>query len=249
MLFRSKDKFGIFLDQIIKFIEHISTSKHLNLIGLSCHIGSQIIDLNDYQIAARYVRRLAEEVDTFGINLQFLDLGGGLGISYNNLDTPMPNELAAIIEQELESRTEKIILEPGRSISGNAGILITKVEYIKDNYLIIDSGMNDLLRPALYQAKHDICNIEKNTSESARWTIVGPICESSDVLAKDFKMSAKEGDILAIKTTGAYGHVMSSNYNTRRKPPEILVDKDQYKIIRKRESYEDLFKNEIEIED
>ena len=245
---RKKDKFGIFLDQIIKFVEHILRSKHLNLIGLSCHIGSQIIDLDDYKITARYVKRLAEEIDKFGINLQFLDLGGGLGISYSNLDTPMPNELAAIIEQELESRNEKIILEPGRSISGNAGILITKVEYIKDKYLIVDSGMNDLLRPALYQAKHDICNIEKNTAESAEWTIVGPICESSDVLAKDFKMSAKEGDILAIKTAGAYGHVMSSNYNTRRRPPEILVDKDKYKVIRKRESYEDLLKNEIEIE-
>tara|TARA_B100000900_G_scaffold224982_1_gene190963 strand:- start:271 stop:1506 length:1236 start_codon:yes stop_codon:yes gene_type:complete len=245
---RKKDKFGIFLDQIIKLVEHISNSKHLNLIGLSCHIGSQIIDLDDYKITARYVKKLAEEIDKFGINLEFLDLGGGLGISYSNLETPMPNELAAIIEQELESRNEKIILEPGRSISGNAGILITKVEYIKDKYLIVDSGMNDLLRPALYQAKHDICNIEKNTAESTEWTIVGPICESSDVLAKDFKMSVREGDILAIKTTGAYGHVMSSNYNTRRRPPEILVDKDNYKVIRKRESYEDLFKNEIEIE-
>ncbi len=246
---RKKDKFGIFLDQIIRFVEHISTSKHLNLIGLSCHIGSQIVDLNDYKITAKYIKRLAEEIDKFGIKLEFLDLGGGLGISYSNLDTPTPKELADIIEQELEDRAEKIILEPGRSISGNAGILITKVEYIKDKYLIVDSGMNDLLRPALYQAKHDICNIEKNTAESSEWNIVGPICESSDVLAKDFKMSAKEGDILAIKTAGAYGHVMSSNYNTRRRPPEILVDKDQYKIIRKRESYDDLFKNEMEIED
>ena len=125
---------------------------------------------------------------------------------------------------------------------------MTSVEYIKGKYLIIDAGMNDLIRPALYGAEHDVINVKKSESKANNWTIVGPICESSDVLAKDYLLKASEGDVLAVKTAGAYGHVMSSNYNSRRKPPEILVDGNKYKIIRKRESYEDLMKNEVNIE-
>ena len=182
-----------------------------------------------------------------GVDLEFLDLGGGLGISYSNTDSPTPKDLIAIIEKELSDRSEKIILEPGRSISGNAAIMLTSVEYIKGKYLIIDAGMNDLIRPALYKARHNILNTKKSDSVSEEWTIVGPICESSDVLAKDFKINASEGDLLAVETVGAYGHVMSSNYNTRRKPPEILVEGSNFKIIRQRETYKDLLRNEIEL--
>ena len=126
--------------------------------------------------------------------------------------------------------------------------MLTSVEYIKGKYLIVDAGMNDLIRPALYGAKHDVINVKKGKSKANNWTIVGPICESSDVLAKDYLLEASEGDVLAVKTAGAYGHVMSSNYNSRRKPPEILVDGNKFKVIRKRESYDDLIKNEVNIE-
>ncbi len=213
---RKKDKFGILVSETLKLAKYISNSEHLNLIGLSCHIGSQIFELDDFKAAANFTKKLAEEVNKMSIELKFLDVGGGLGISYT-------------------------------SISGNAGIMISKIEYIKENYLIIDAGMNDLIRPALYNAKHSVINTTKGTGNNGSWTIVGPICESSDVLAKDYEMEAAEGDIIAVETAGAYGHVMSSNYNSRRKPPEILVSNDKYELIRKRETYEDLLKNEVDL--
>ena len=245
---RKKDKFGILLDGVLKLSKYISNSDSLNLIGLSCHIGSQIFDFNDFKESAKYIKKLAQEINNTGIELKFLDIGGGLGISYTEANFPFPGDLVKNIREELSDRNEKIILEPGRSISGNAGVMLTSVEYIKGKYLIIDAGMNDLIRPALYGAKHDVINVKKSESKANNWTIVGPICESSDVLAKDYLLKASEGDVLAVKTAGAYGHVMSSNYNSRRKPPEILVDGNKYKIIRKRESYEDLMKNEVNIE-
>ena len=245
---RKKDKFGILLDGVLKLSKYISNSDSLNLIGLSCHIGSQIFDFNDFKESAKYIKKLAQEINNTGIELKFLDIGGGLGISYTEANFPFPGDLVKNIREELSDRDEKIILEPGRSISGNAGVMLTSVEYIKGKYLIIDAGMNDLIRPALYGAKHDVINVKKTKSKANNWTIVGPICESSDVLAKDYLLKASEGDVLAVKTAGAYGHVMSSNYNSRRKPPEILVDGNKYKIIRKRESYEDLMKNEVNIE-
>jgi len=245
---RKKDKFGILLDGVLKLSKYISSSDSLNLIGLSCHIGSQIFDLNDFKESAKYIKKLAQEINNTGIELRFLDIGGGLGISYTESDFPFPGNLVKDIKKELNDRNEKIILEPGRSISGNAGIMLTSVEYIKGKYLIVDAGMNDLIRPALYGAKHDVINVKKGKSKANSWTIVGPICESSDVLAKDYLLEASEGDVLAVKTAGAYGHVMSSNYNSRRKPPEILVDGSKFKVIRKRESYDDLIKNEVNIE-
>ena len=245
---RKKDKFGILLDGVLKLSKYISNSDSLNLIGLSCHIGSQIFDFNDFKESAKYIKKLAQEINNTGIELKFLDIGGGLGISYTEANFPFPGDLVKNIREELSDRDEKIILEPGRSISGNAGVMLTSVEYIKGKYLIIDAGMNDLIRPALYGAEHDVINVKKTESKANNWTIVGPICESSDVLAKDYLLKASEGDVLAVKTAGAYGHVMSSNYNSRRKPPEILVDGNKYKIIRKRESYEDLMKNEVNIE-
>ena len=245
---RKKDKFGILLEGVLKLSNYIFNSDSLNLIGLSCHIGSQIFEIEDFKDSAKYIKKLANEINKIGIQLKFLDVGGGLGISYENFNFPSPTSLVNQLEKVLCDRNEKIILEPGRSISGNAGVLISKVEYIKEKYLIIDAGMNDLIRPALYKAKHKVVNIEKGKSFPKKWTIVGPICESSDVLAKDYKLDASEGDILAVKTVGAYGHVMSSNYNSRRKPPEILVDGNEFRIIRKRESYKDLIKNEVDIE-
>ena len=245
---RKKDKFGVLLKGVINLSKYILNSSSLNLIGLSCHIGSQIFELNDFEESAKYIKKLAKEINKLGIELKFLDLGGGLGISYTDSSFPSPSNLIKDLENILGDRTEKIILEPGRSISGDAGILLTSVEYVKDNYLVIDAGMNDLMRPALYDAKHQIINVENNKVPTKEWTIVGPICESSDVMAKNYSLGASGGSILAIKTAGAYGHVMSSNYNSRRKPPEILVDDNNFEIIRKRETYEDLIRHEVNLE-
>ena len=244
---RKKDKFGVLLEGVINLSKYILNSSSLNLIGLSCHIGSQIFELNDFEESAKYIKKLAKEINKLGIELKFLDVGGGLGISYTDSNFPSPSNLIKDLENILSDRNEKIILEPGRSVSGDAGILLTSVEYVKDDYLIIDAGMNDLIRPALYDAKHQIINVENDKVPTKEWTIVGPICESSDVMAKNYSLGASGGSILAIKTAGAYGHVMSSNYNSRRKPPEILVDDDKFEIVRKRETYEDLIRHEVNL--
>ena len=247
---RKGDKFGISSDDsVLKIANHIYQSKNLNLVGLACHIGSQILDLESYRLTAQNIKKLSINIKKIGHDLDFLDLGGGLGIPYENDKTPSPEELISIIEQELEDIDERIVLEPGRSISGNAGILLTTVEYIKENFLIVDAAMNDLLRPALYKAKHDVWNLKEMESSDQVWTIVGPVCESSDVIAREHSINANEGDVLAIKTAGAYGFVMSSNYNSRVRPAEVMVDGKTFNVIRSRESFNDLIKNEINLND
>ena len=247
---RKGDKFGISSDDsVLKIANHIYQSKNLNLVGLACHIGSQILDLESYRLTAQNIKKLSINIKKIGHELDFLDLGGGLGIPYENDKTPSPEELISIIEQELEDIDERIVLEPGRSISGNAGILLTTVEYIKENFLIVDAAMNDLLRPALYKAKHDVWNLKEMESIDQVWTIVGPVCESSDVIAREHSINANEGDVLAIKTAGAYGFVMSSNYNSRVRPAEVMVDGKTFNVIRSRESFNDLIKNEINLND
>ena len=247
---RKGDKFGISSDDsVLKIANYIYESKNLNLVGLACHIGSQIMDLESYRLTAKNIKELSIKIKEIGNKLDFLDLGGGLGIPYENDKTPSPQDLISIIEAELMDAEERIVLEPGRSISGNAGVLLTKVEYIKDNFLIADAAMNDLLRPALYKAKHDVWNLTESKAIDQVWTIVGPVCESADVIAKDHPINADVGDILAIKTAGAYGFVMSSNYNSRVRPAEILVDGQTFNIVRSRESFDDLIKNEINLND
>ena len=248
---RKGDKFGISsIEDILNLSEHISNSDSLKIVGVACHIGSQILGLDSYKAAARKTIELADKLLDLGIELDFLDLGGGLGVPYNGETPPSPNELVACLENELSERKERIIIEPGRSISANAGILLTKVEYIKDEFLIVDAAMNDLLRPALYKAEHDVWNLDKNNAQETKvWNIVGPICESSDFLARNISIPAKEEDVLAIKSAGAYGFVMSSNYNSRPRCPEILVDEDKFKLIRKRENLDDLVRSEINPDD
>ena len=243
---RKGDKFGISsIDQIIELSKYIKSSNYLNIVGLASHIGSQILELDSYRKSAKKTIELADSLIELGISLEFLDLGGGLGVPYNDESPPSAENLVSCLEKELQGRKERLILEPGRSISANAGILITKVEYIKDDFLVVDAAMNDLIRPALYKAEHDICNIKENTGVPKLWNVVGPICESSDFLAKNISIYADEDDILAIKTTGAYGFVMSSNYNTRPRACEVLVDGDKSILIRKRESLDDLLEMEI----
>ena len=243
---RKGDKFGISsIDQIIELSKYIKSSNYLNIVGLASHIGSQILELDSYRKSAKKTIELADSLIELGISLEFLDLGGGLGVPYNDESPPSAENLVSCLEKELQGRKERLVLEPGRSISANAGVLITKVEYIKDDFIVVDAAMNDLIRPALYKAEHDICNVKENTGVPKLWNVVGPICESSDFLAKNISIYADEDDILAIKTTGAYGFVMSSNYNTRPRACEVLVDGDKSILIRKRESLDDLLEMEI----
>ncbi len=238
---RKGDKFGISsTEDILSLCKHASSSSNLKLVGLACHIGSQIMSLDGYEKSANKIFELADKLLELGISLEFLDMGGGLGISYEDENPPSPKELIALLESKFLERNERLILEPGRSISANTGVLLTKVEFIKENFLIVDAAMNDLLRPALYKAVHTISNLKGDQKNLKRWNVVGPVCESSDFLGKNVELEAVEGDILAIRNVGAYGFVMASNYNSRLRPCEILIDGDKTKIVRKRESMDDL---------
>ena len=239
---RKGDKFGISsLKEVMQIAEYANKSKNINLVGLACHIGSQILNLESYKAAAEKTVELADKINALGVELKFLDMGGGLGVPYNGETPPNPADLVKTIEGVMSNRKENIVLEPGRTISANAGTLLTSVEYIKDDFLIVDSAMNDLLRPSLYGAEHDVWNINNNQNTSAKnWNVVGPICESSDFIRKNIALSAGEGDVLAVKTAGAYGFVMSSNYNSRRRCAEVLVDGSKFEVVKRRESYADL---------
>ena len=238
---RKGDKFGISsTEDILSLCKHASSSLNLKLVGLACHIGSQIMSLDGYEKSANKIFELADKLLELGISLEFLDMGGGLGVSYEDENPPSPKELIALLENKFLERNERLILEPGRSISANTGVLLTKVEFIKENFLIVDAAMNDLLRPALYKAVHTISNLKGDQKNLKRWNVVGPVCESSDFLGKNVELEAVEGDILAIRNVGAYGFVMASNYNSRLRPCEILIDGDKTKIVRKRESMDDL---------
>ena len=242
---RKGDKFGISdTRKVIDLCKHAHQSKNLKVVGLACHIGSQILDLAGFVKAADKIFELADELANFNISLDFLDLGGGLGISYENEVPPSPLDLISCLEDKFKNRKERLILEPGRSICANAGVLLTKVEYIKDNFVIVDAAMNDLLRPSLYKAHHDVCNVEDKQDNLKKWTVVGPVCESSDFLAKNASLDVHEDDLIAVKNAGAYGFVMASNYNSRPKACEILIDGEQSKIIRQRETLDDLLEKE-----
>jgi len=239
---RKEDKFGVDSEeQVLELAQKINEEEYLVFKGLACHIGSQILSLDGFEKAAIKTLKLCDNLNNNGINVPLVDLGGGLGVPYKEEIPPSPKELIQIIEKVFIGRDEQIILEPGRSISANSGILITKVEYIKNKFIIADAAMNDLLRPALYQAHHAVMPVIKNKeANDMEYDLVGPICETGDYLAKNIKINAKEGDLLAVKTAGAYGFVMSSNYNARPRAPEILVDGSNHYLIRRRETLEDL---------
>ena len=238
---RESDKFGVSVKTAKDLVNKCIESNSLNLVGLTCHIGSQIMELNGFEEAAYQALELLGELDKRNIDLDFIDMGGGLGVNYVGEETVQPMELIQCYEKIFSERSERLILEPGRSISANAGIMLTKVEYEKNSFLIADAAMNDLLRPALYQAHHDVWPVTKNNNAaSSTVSLVGPICETGDFLAKNIDIKGSKGDLLAIKTVGAYGFVMSSNYNSRPRAPEIIVDKDKAYLIRKREEYSSL---------
>ena len=237
---RKSDKFGVSTKTAKELIKKCTESKSINLVGLTCHIGSQIMELKGFEDAAKQALELMIALDELEINLDFIDMGGGLGVSYVGEETFQPSELIRCYETIFAGRNEKLILEPGRSISANAGIMLTKIEYEKDGFRITDAAMNDLLRPALYNAHHDVWPLVESNKQTPEVNLVGPICETGDFLAKNINISASQDDLLAVKTVGAYGFVMSSNYNSRPRAAEVLVDNKKFYLIRKRENHSSL---------
>ena len=246
-------KFGIAIEKAMDVYQHIAQHQHLQIVGVDCHIGSQLLEIEPFIDALNRVLRLVDELRKKGIKLQHLDLGGGLGIPYNNETAPSPSEYAQAIKKQLSGRRLKLILEPGRAIAGNAGILLTRVEFLKlsddpeaKNFAIVDAAMNDLMRPALYQSWQAIIPvIEPEDSVPERtYDIVGPVCETGDFLGKDRELAIKPHDLLAVRSAGAYGFSMSSNYNSRPRPAEVMVDQDKHYLVRERETINSLFNNE-----
>ena len=245
-----KSKFGIGADRALEEFDTAGKLPHIKVVGVHSHIGSQLTQVTPFVDALKKAIALIQTLQAKGVHIQYLNIGGGLGITYSDETPPHPKELAEAISPLLQTVSSQIIMEPGRSIVGNAGILVTKVLYNKDGankrFVIVDAAMNDLLRPSLYDAHHDIQPVIKNESSVVNTVdVVGPICESGDFLAKDRKMpQSQPGDLLAVMSAGAYGFTMASNYNSRPRVPEVLVKGKVIMVIRKRESYEDLIRGE-----
>ncbi|MBK1646066.1 diaminopimelate decarboxylase [Thiocapsa imhoffii] len=244
-----ENKFGIDIQVAESVYVQAAALANVRIIGIDCHIGSQLTDLAPFVDAMGRVLALAERLGEQGIRFTHLDLGGGLGIRYLDEHPPEPAAYAAAMSYQLGDRPYEIILEPGRAIAGNAGVLVTRVEYLKQTghrrFAILDAAMNDLLRPALYQAKQDIVPLRRDLErEPAHYDLVGPVCETGDFLGKQRLLALGEGDLLAIRGSGAYGFTMSSNYNSRPRPPEIMVDGEQVHLVRARETIQDLFRDE-----
>ena len=244
-----ENKFGIDIEIAPQIYQKAITLSHIEVVGIDCHIGSQLTELAPFFDTLTRVLKLKETLNDLGIKIHHLDLGGGLGVPYTNETPPEPFEYASELIKRINDPDLEIILEPGRAIAANAGILVTKVEHIKitaeKNFAIVDAAMNDLLRPALYQANQQIIPIIKGSQKRPYiYDLVGPICETGDFLGKNRKLALAEGDLLAIRSSGAYGFAMSSNYNSRPRPPEIMVDGSQFHCVRQRETLDDLIKGE-----
>lgn len=244
-----KNKFGIDTLGALEGYKYAQTLKNIRIIGIDCHIGSQITEVQPFADALKSLINLFGELMKLGIEIKFLDMGGGLGITYEDETPPQLGEYARVIVDALEPTALKLILEPGRVIVGNAGILVTRALYRKfgaaKNFIIVDAGMNDLMRPALYQAYHAIQPVVLSDREELVADVVGPICESSDFLAQDRRITAVEnGALLAVMSAGAYSFAMASNYCSRPKVAEVMVSGGQYQVIRKRQGYTDLVDGE-----
>ena len=244
-----KNKFGINTDAAIERYRMAGDLEHVDVVGIDCHIGSQITETKPFEAALKSLKNLINDLKQMGIDIKYLDMGGGLGITYADEKPPPLSEYAATMTQQLKGRDLKLILEPGRVLVGNAGILVTKVLYRKPgetkNFVIVDAGMNDLLRPTLYNAFHAIEPVVKSNENQIVADVVGPICESSDFLAVDRNIyNVKSGDLLAVMSAGAYGYVMSSNYCSRPRVAEVMVKDDRFHVIKTRAIYEDLVRGE-----
>ncbi len=242
------NKFGVDEQNAISMYKTANKLDSIKIKGIDFHIGSQITELQPFKDSIKKILLLVDHLNSIGISIEHIDIGGGIGIKYSDEVPPTFSDYANTVKNTLKGRDLKIIFEPGRALIGNAGILLTEVEYIKHssekNFIIINAAMNDLMRPSLYGAFHEIMNLSPNDSEKKYYDIVGPVCETGDFLGKDRFISALEGNILAILDTGAYGMSMSSNYNSRPKSSEILVDDDKLHLIRNRENFADLINGE-----
>jgi diaminopimelate decarboxylase len=242
-----ENKFGVDFRLAKAFYQRAAELPNIRIVGMDCHIGSQLLESKPFEDAVDRLLTLIDELGELGIELEHVDMGGGIGVKYT--DSDIEPDVTAYIHRlvgHLKDRNLGLILEPGRSIVANAGILVTEVEYLKDNgehhFGIIDAGMNDLIRPALYQAWMDIKPVSQHeTGKAATWDIVGPICETGDFLGKQRELSLKPGDLLAVMSAGAYSFVMASNYNTRSKPAEIMVQGESHLVVRQREKLTDLW--------
>ena len=239
------NKFGVAFEDALEVYTQAATMPNIAVHGVDCHIGSQITELSPFIDALERVLGLVQALETKGIHINHIDVGGGIGITYSDETPPDFATYAKAILEKLSGKNIKLLFEPGRALVGNAGILLTKVEYIKlaesKNFAIVDAAMNDLMRPALYDAYHEIATVNPRDGITTNYEIVGPVCESGDFLGHDRLLNLREGDLLAVKSAGAYGMSMASNYNTRPRAVEIMVDgKDMY-VIRAREIITDLF--------
>jgi diaminopimelate decarboxylase len=244
-----KNKFGIDIEGSIAQYIKAKNLPHVETVGIDCHIGSQLTEISPFKDAAERLRILVGKLKENNITLKYLDLGGGLGITYSNEEPPQPKDYAKAVIDEVGGLGLKLIFEPGRVLVGNIGVLVTTVQYRKvtpaKTFVIVDAGMNDLVRPSFYDAYHEIKPLVDKDADVERVDVVGPICESSDFLAKDRDLPlVGRGDMLAVMSAGAYGFAMSSNYNARTHLPEVLVDGNRYFVVRKRQTYEELISGE-----
>jgi diaminopimelate decarboxylase len=242
------NKFGVAFEDALDLYQQAAHMPNIAVHGVDCHIGSQITELSPFLDALDKVLGLVDALAQRNIHIRHIDVGGGVGITYSDETPPDFATYTAAIMQKLAGRGVKVLFEPGRALVGNAGVLLTKVEYLKPgeskNFAIVDAAMNDLMRPALYDAYHNITTIAASSAQAQIYEVVGPVCESGDFLGHDRQLAIDEGDYLAIHSAGAYGMSMSSNYNTRARAAEVLVDGDQVHVIREREQIADLFKLE-----
>ncbi len=247
------NKFGIARERALATYELAASLPHLNVVGMDCHIGSQLTEIGPFVDALERLLLLIDELAERNIVIEHLDVGGGLGVTYNNEQPPHPKAYAQAMAEKMIGRENlKLILEPGRAIAANAGILVTEVEFIKEgeekSFAIVDAAMNDLLRPALYSAWQKIIPVKEEATATPRiYDVVGPVCETGDFIGKDRELAIEPTDLLAVRSAGAYGFVMASNYNSRCRPAEIMVDGDKAIVVREREKQKDLWQGEYKL--
>ncbi|MFD3299492.1 diaminopimelate decarboxylase [Aquipseudomonas alcaligenes] len=243
-----ENKFGIDIEQAPAVYARAAELANLRIVGVDCHIGSQLTSLPPFLDALERLLALIDQLAAQGIQIQHLDLGGGLGVQYRDEQPPLAGDYIAAVRERLKGRALALVFEPGRSIVANAGVLLTRVEYLKHtahkDFAIVDAAMNDLIRPALYQAWMDVTPVQPRDGQARQYDLVGPICETGDFLAKGRELVLAEGDLLAVRSAGAYGFVMSSNYNTRGRAAEVLVDGEQVFEVRRRETLAELYAGE-----
>jgi len=243
-----ENKFGIEFEAALGAYRQAAESKHLEVEGVDCHIGSQLTDISPFVDALERVLQLIEKIESQGIRIRHIDLGGGLGVQYRDEQPPSPEQYLLPLMARLAGSDKEILIEPGRAIAANAGILITEVQYLKEtvhkNFAIVDAAMNDLIRPSLYGAWQDIQPLQPRVGEGKVYDVVGPVCETGDFLGKNRTLALEAGDLLAVRSAGAYGFTMSSNYNSRPRAAEILVDGSNSHLVRQRETIDGLFAGE-----